>query len=138
MVVDTSVVISVLYEEEGWENTVAVLREQERLLISAASVVEAQAVITGRYKTGRAAALESLDSVLLDMNLEVVSLTLKHSRIAREAYLTYGKGQGHPAALNYGDVMSYALAKASGETLAFVGNDFQHTDLKTLRLPHPS
>ena len=135
MVVDTSVIILVLYQENGWENAVAVLRQQGRRLISAASVIEAQAVIGGRRKIGEAGALERLDAALLDLDLEVVPLTLKQSHLAREAYLTYGKGQGHPASLNYGDVMSYALAKSSGETLAFVGDDFQHTDLKTLRLP---
>ena len=138
MVVDTSVVILVLYQEKGWENAVATLGQQERRLISAASLIEAQAVVAGRNKTSPANGLERLDKFVLEAELEVVPLTLKHSRIAREAYLTYGKGRGHPAALNYGDVMSYALAKATGETLAFVGNDFQHTDLKTLRLPHPS
>ena len=138
MVVDTSVVILILYREKGWEEAVALLGRQERRLISAASLVEAQAVVAGRHKPGETKALERLDAFVVETELEIVPLTLKHSRIAREAYLLYGKGQGHPAALNYGDVMSYALAKATGETLAFVGDDFQHTDLKTLRLPHPS
>lgn len=31
--------------------------------------------------------------------------------------------------------MSYALAKAAKDTLAFVGDDFQHTEVEVIRLP---
>jgi ribonuclease VapC len=49
--------------------------------------------------------------------------------IAREAYRDFGKGSGHPARLNFGDCFAYALARATGETLLFEGNDFGHTDI---------
>ena len=49
---------------------------------------------------------------------------------ARAAFRTYGKGR-HPAALNFGDCFSYALAKISGEPLLFKGNDFSKTDIKS-------
>ena len=45
-----------------------------------------------------------------------------------EAYADFGKGR-HPAALNYGDCFSYALAKATGEPLLFKGADFKKTDI---------
>ena len=41
----------------------------------------------------------------------------------------HGKGQGHPAQLNFGDCAVYALAKAVGEPLLFVGDDFSRTDI---------
>ena len=50
-------------------------------------------------------------------------------RLAREAYRDFGKGSGHKAALNFGDCFAYALAKSTGETLLFKGNDFGHTDI---------
>ena len=40
----------------------------------------------------------------------------------------FGKGR-HPAALNYGDCFSYALAKSRNEALLYKGNDFPKTDL---------
>jgi ribonuclease VapC len=46
----------------------------------------------------------------------------------RQAFSTYGKGR-HPAALNFGDCFSYALARTSGEPLLFKGNDFSQTDV---------
>jgi ribonuclease VapC len=48
---------------------------------------------------------------------------------ARAAYADFGKGSGHPAGLNFGDCLTYGLAKATGQPLLFVGDDFAHTDL---------
>jgi ribonuclease VapC len=42
--------------------------------------------------------------------------------------LRFGKGR-HPAALNFGDCMSYALASVSGLPLLYAGTDFSHTDI---------
>ncbi len=71
---------------------------------------------------------------MLALNVEVVSLSVGQTELARKAYLRYGKGQGHRAGLNYGDVMTYALAKDRAEVLAFVGEDFVLTDLRVLKL----
>lgn len=38
----------------------------------------------------------------------------------------------HPAALNFGDCMTYAVAKLSGEALLFTGQDFGQTDLPSV------
>jgi uncharacterized protein with PIN domain len=40
----------------------------------------------------------------------------------------YGRGRS-PAALNFGDCFSYALAKARGDMLLFKGDDFLLTDI---------
>ncbi len=50
------------------------------------------------------------------------------ARLAHEAYLRYGKGR-HPAALNFGDCLSYAAAKSRVARLLYVGGDFSQTDL---------
>jgi ribonuclease VapC len=49
--------------------------------------------------------------------------------MARQAFRQYGKGR-HPAALNFGDCFSYALAQATGFPLLFKGNDFTKTDIQ--------
>jgi ribonuclease VapC len=53
-------------------------------------------------------------------------------RIARQAYVDYGRGN-HPAALNFGDCFAYALAKSTGEPLLFKGDDFAQTDIAAYR-----
>lgn len=134
MVIDTSVLLHIFFEEPQWDMSVAYLLRQESRLLSVASLIEAQAVIAGRTSSD---ALAVLDRLLLDLRVEPVALSAKQAHLARLAYLRYGKGQGHKAQLNYGDVMSYALAKDRHEILAFVGDDFNHTDLEVIRLPLP-
>ena len=51
-------------------------------------------------------------------------MTELQARIARDAYRDFGKGSGHPAKLNFGDCFAYALAKFTGESLLFKGDDF--------------
>lgn len=46
-----------------------------------------------------------------------------------DAFRGYGRGQ-HPASLNFGDCLTYAAARLSGEPLLFVGEDFGKTDLE--------
>ena len=47
----------------------------------------------------------------------------------REAYRDFGKGSGHAAGLNFGDCFAYALARATGESLLYKGDDFSRTDV---------
>jgi len=58
---------------------------------------------------------------------EIVPFDLPQLRIAQDAYRHYGKGR-HPAGLNFGDCISYALARACDEALLFKGEDFSQTD----------
>ena len=48
---------------------------------------------------------------------------------ATDAFARFGKGTGHPARLNFGDCLVYAVAKRRGLPLLFKGDDFGHTDL---------
>lgn len=132
MVLDTSTLLHVFLEEPGWEETVVYLLRQPTRLLSVASLIEAQAVVAGRTSTDAAAVL---DRLLLSLKLELVPLDVEQAQLARTAYLRYGKGQGHRAGLNYGDVMAYALAKQRDDVLGFVGDDFNHTDLAVVRFP---
>jgi len=47
---------------------------------------------------------------------------------AADAHDRWGRSM-HPAGLNFGDCFAYALAKARGWPLLFVGDDFARTDL---------
>ena len=51
-----------------------------------------------------------------------------HWREALAAYRRFGRGR-HRANLNFGDCLSYAVARLAGEPLLFVGDDFAATDL---------
>jgi ribonuclease VapC len=49
--------------------------------------------------------------------------------IARAAFDRFGRGH-HPAKLNFGDCMSYAVAKFHDVPLLFKGGDFRLTDIR--------
>jgi ribonuclease VapC len=48
---------------------------------------------------------------------------------AYAAFVAFGKGSGHPAELNFGDLFGYALAKVRGLPLLYKGDDFARTDI---------
>ena len=51
-----------------------------------------------------------LHGLLRTIGAEIVPFTEEHYDAAVSAFLRYGKGR-HPAGLNFGDCMSYALAR---------------------------
>lgn len=51
-----------------------------------------------------------------------------HDRLAHRGFRIYGKGR-HPASLNFGDCMTYAIATADNLPLLFKGGDFGKTDI---------
>lgn len=72
--------------------------------------------------------------VLLDdlLNSPKFELSVPGNReldAAYAAYIAFGKGSGHSASLNFGDVFSYALAKVRRLPLLFKGDDFAQTDI---------
>jgi ribonuclease VapC len=58
----------------------------------------------------------------------VIPFTEGHYGMALTAWLKYGKGR-HQAALNLGDCLTYAVAKAADMPLLCVGDDLPQTDL---------
>ena len=132
MILDSSVLIHIAFGEPGWETTLRWLSEQPRLRLSAVSLVESHVVVTGR---ARRPLTHALDELLSNLDVEIVPFGLEQAHTARGAHSRYGKGKGHPAQLNFGDVMVYALCASEREVLAFVGNDFNRTDLEAVRLP---
>jgi ribonuclease VapC len=124
---DTSALIAIVFDEPERAAFLDAVRTADRTLVSIVSAVEARMVVHGR-KGQRGVIL--LDDLLRQPIFELVSPDAREMEIAYEAFVTFGRGSGHPAALNFGDVFSYALAKSRGVPLLFKGNDFLHTDLE--------
>lgn len=124
IVVDTSAIVAVLFDEDGSERLAHTLLG-ERCVMSAATRVELGIVIEA--KTG-SAGTQLLEELLSRLAIEVAPVD---SQLAEEAILAwrrFGKGR-HAAGLNLGDTFSYALARRLGLPLLFVGDDFSHTDV---------
>ena len=125
MVVDSSAVMSVLRRESDAPALAAAIEEAAVRLISAGTVLELGMLAESR---GTAGARE-LDDFLYRSQFEIVAFDAEQATLAREAFRRFGKRR-HPARLNFGDCIVYALSKASGEPLLFKGDDFAKTDVE--------
>ena len=126
--VDTSAIVAIAFGEPERALFVRAIEQAGKALISMVSVVEARMVVHGR-RGQRAVVL--LEDVLRLPVFEWVAPTAPEVEAAYGAFVAFGKGSGHPAALNFGDVFSYALAKVRGVPLLYRGDDFAQTDLRS-------
>jgi ribonuclease VapC len=131
MVLDTSAVLAMLFVEPEAEAFARAVARAEYRRISAANLLEA-GIVADHQADARAG--RQLDALVARIELSTEPVTAEHVRIARQAYLDFGKGN-HPAGLNFGDCFAYALAKATGEPLLFKGDDFQRTDIQAAVTP---
>ena len=83
-------------------------------------------VLTTRLKMD---ARPVLLAFLRRLNVEVIPFHEEHLDVASAAFLRFGRGRD-PAALNFGDCMSYAVTKVAGMPLLFTGGDFVRTDIE--------
>jgi ribonuclease VapC len=128
MVLDSSAVLAVLFDEpERRAFTLSIERDPRRLM-SAANVLESALIVEARR--GEPAGRE-LDLLLHRADVQVMSVDASQVELARSAWRRFGKGR-HPAGLNFGDCFAYALAAASDEPLLFKGEDFPRTDIATV------
>jgi ribonuclease VapC len=126
VVIDTSAVLAWLKQEPERKHIVAALEAHAVCRISAVSLLEAYIVVRAREHPTM---LGKLQRFLEEIGAIVMPFDEGQVRLADAAFQRYGKGQGHPAQLNFGDCAAYALAKSLDEPLLFVGNDFAATDI---------
>ena len=128
MIVDTSALISVfLHEADIPAIARALVRYGDRKM-SAPNWLEANMVVDRR---GYDAPVGELERLRKKFSVEIVPFTADMAALARDAFRRYGK-RHHPAQLNYGDCMAYALARHTGQPLLFKGNDFAQTDIEAV------
>lgn len=106
-------------EEPDAQNYIQAIRQAQKAKVGAPTLTETAVALGRRLGFER---VHLVDRLVEALGLEVVPFTSLHYRVAVEAYARYGKGR-HPARLNLGDCLSYALARLEGEPLLY-------TDLK--------
>ncbi len=124
--VDTSILIAAALEEPGYEVWVNRLATSDRALLSTASLLEARIVLYSRKSHGD---VQELDVFIKKSGIELCPPNVAEIDTAYVAFTFYGKGSGHKAQLNFGDLFSYALAKSRGIPLLYKGEDFAFTDI---------
>lgn len=126
MIVDTSALVAIALQEPGYETLIHTLAAPSaRAGIGTPTLAELGLVLTSRLgMNARAMIILLLD----EFAIEQVPFGDAHWREAVDAYERFGRGH-HRAGLNFGDCLTYAVARLADEPLLYVGNDFAATDL---------
>lgn len=124
MIVDSSALVAIVLREPGFERLLDLLAGGGAG-IGAPTLAELGLVLSARL--GRDAR-PVIDGLLDRLGLDVVPFGDAHWRVAVGAFVRYGRGR-HPAGLNFGDCLTYAVASLADEPLLYVGDDFARTDL---------
>ncbi len=128
MIVDTSAIIAILKDEDDAAVYAQAIAAAGARRVSAAGYLECGIVLDSQRDP---IISRGLDELIQEAEFVVEPVTERQARLARHAYADFGKGNGHPAGLNFGDCLSYALAIDLREPLLWKGNDFWHTGVQS-------
>jgi len=123
---DTSAIVAILRNEQGAERFAEAMGSASHRLIGRPTEIELHIVMQGR------AGAEPVDALIAKFlrTVERVDFDGHHVAAATAAFDRFGKGR-HPASLNYGDCMAYAVARVAGCPLLYKGEDFARTDIRS-------
>ena len=125
MVLDSSAIVALHLREPDHERLIDKIDSADVVAVGVPTLLETAMVLTARIGQD---ARPLLFAFLRRLQAEVVPFTEEHLDAAVTAFIRFGRGR-HPAALNFGDCMSYAVASVAGMPLLFTGNDFSRTDI---------
>jgi len=127
VILDASALVSIILKEEEHESLLQRAERAEITFVGTPTAMEAAMVLSARL---RCDARPLIAGLLYRLRTEFVDFNQTHYEAAVSAFLRFGKGR-HPAALNFGDCMSYATSRMSGMPLLYSGKDFSRTDVRS-------
>ncbi len=122
MVVDTSVLLAVLFAEPQAQRLAQILSTANQPMMSAVNYTECLIRVLDRAPD----AAETLERALAEFALEVVPVDRVLASAAAQARLQYP--------INLGDCFAYSLAKARGLPLLTLDSDFNKTDVQLVAI----
>ena len=125
MILDSSAIVAVMLDEPERAEFLEKIDAAELVAIAAPTLTEAGIVLSARMGDG---ALDALEALLNAAEAVVIEFGSDHWRVAVEAWDRFGRGH-HPAGLNLGDCLAYAVARVAGLPLLAKGDDFPRTDI---------
>lgn len=126
MIVDSSALVAVTFREPGHQQLIEKVTGASSAGIGTPTLAETGLVLGWRLRQDPR---DLLVRLLDELGIDEVPFGEAHWREAISAYLRFGKGQ-HKAQLNFGDCLTYAVARLADEPLLFTGSDFTETDLE--------
>jgi ribonuclease VapC len=126
LIADSSAIIAILRDEDDAVDYARAVAAADVRRLSAASYLECGIVLDAQRDP---VVSRALDELIDEAAMTIEPVTERQAKLARRAYAEFGRGSGHPARLNFGDCLSYALALDRREPLLWKGNDFGHTGI---------
>ncbi len=126
MIVASSAIVAIVFKESGYEELLSRMESAAIAAAGAPTLAETGIVLSARLGELADGLLERL---IDELEIQEIPFGELHWRESVEAYRRFGRGR-HPASLNFGDCMTYAVAILTAEPLLFVGIDFSKTDVK--------
>lgn len=130
IVLDSSILVGIIKLEPDCEPLIDLL-DREECTIGAPTLVETRAWCAMNM-SGRIS--RWLDGFVDSDGVSVVPFSRQMADVASQAFISFGRASGHPARLNFGDCMAYAVSIAMRTPLLFKGGDFPQTDV----MAHPA
>jgi ribonuclease VapC len=126
LILDSSAIVAILLRERAHASLLERLSRDPQPGAGAPTLAESAIVLVARLGVGGQTLLARF---VQGANVATVPFSEEHWQVAAQAFARFGKGR-HPAALNYGDCMTYATARLAAEPLLCTGDDFAQTDLE--------
>jgi ribonuclease VapC len=125
IVLDSSILVAIIKGEEHSDRHLDLLATED-CAIGAPTLVETRAWCAMNLSGRRSRWLEEL---IAAGSMSVVPFSREMADVASRAFAGFGRASGHPAKLNFGDCMAYAVAVVIRAPLLFKGADFGRTDV---------
>jgi ribonuclease VapC len=129
VIVDSSAIVTIVLREAGWEELVDLIAAAASCGVGAPTLAETGIVLTAKVGPE---ARGMIARFLQESGMATVPFADDHWPVAIEAYARFGKGR-HAANLNFGDCLTYAVARLADQPLLFVGDAFRRTDVVAAR-----
>jgi ribonuclease VapC len=126
IVLETSAIVAIRQLEPDSHRLRARIAHDEHPVLPAS--VHVEFALLRRLGPARTAWLREF---LAEFRITTASIDHAIAELAADAAERYGKGTGHPARLNFGDCLAYAVAKHLDAPLLYKGDDFIHTDIES-------
>jgi ribonuclease VapC len=130
IVLDSSILVGIIKVEEGLESLVD-------LLVSTECTIGTPTLVETRIWCATNLASHSsrwLEEFIGAEGVSVVPFGRDMADVASQAFARFGTASGHPARLNFGDCLAYAVSRVMQAPLLFKGGDFGRTDV----MVHPA
>lgn len=125
MILDSSAIVAVLLREPGHEMLLDKLDAAGPVAAGGPTLAEAGIVMVAKAQH---AGMSLIARFAAELEVTTIPFDEQHWRVAVDAFNRFGKGR-HPARLNFGDCLTYAVASLADSPLLCTGDDFARTDL---------